>query len=104
MCTIDWFHWDSVLDEAAVDVDHKRHWHTSFSTPNLCNLKRNCTIGCPKLSVSILVQRHFELEMLMPFHPLIGQKLPQHVLQRTQPEYKVLVSIKITEPSLSSMV
>ena len=44
ICTIDWFHWDSVLDGAAVDVDHKRHRHTSFSTPNLCNLKRNSTI------------------------------------------------------------
>ncbi len=28
---IDWFHWDSVFDEAAVNVNHMRDWHTAFS-------------------------------------------------------------------------
>ena len=48
------FDWDSMLDEASINVDYERYWHTIRATPYLGQLERYCSIGCPKLSLTIL--------------------------------------------------
>ena len=52
--TVNWFHGNSMLDEASTNVDYKRYWHTIRATPYLSQLERYCSIGWPKLSFTIL--------------------------------------------------
>ena len=52
--TVYWFDWDSMLDEASINVDYERYWHTIRATPYLGQLERYCSIRCPELSLTIL--------------------------------------------------
>ena len=42
--TVNWFDRNPVLDEASVNVDHKRQRDTVWTCPHLCQLEGNSTV------------------------------------------------------------
>ncbi len=66
------------------------------ATQYLSQLERYSSIGCPKLSLTIFCSWNFEPECLVAVHSFIANNLPQHVLQRAQPECQVLIPVKVT--------
>ncbi len=56
--TVNWFDRNSMLDEAAVYVDHQWYWNTIWPAHQLCNLEGYCTVGSSEFAFAVLVCMH----------------------------------------------